>query len=94
MVHISKHIISFLLINFIIFSKCSIITNPVGIPSDSDVDDYIIVMKSEKVRTQQNHQELTIIKDLNEIRYKEKVIFLCPAFFLCKDENDKYFLFM
>ena len=94
MVHISKHIISFLLINFIIYSKCPIITNPVKIPSDSDIDDYIIVMKSEKVTIQTGHKELTIKKDLNEIRYKEKVIFLCPAFFLCKDENDKYFLFM
>ena len=51
-------------------------------------------MKSEKVKTQTNNIELTIRKDINEIKYEEKTIFLCPAFFLCKDENDKYFLFM
>lgn len=93
MVGILNHIISFFLIGFIIFSKFSMLDNPVKINSETDFDDYIIEIKSEKVSTQRNNIELTIRKDINEIKYKEKDIFLCPSFFLCKDEDDALNIF-
>ena len=86
----------FFIINFILLtllSKSQIIQNPIIITDDSNIDDYIINMKSDSVQTSDGIP-LKIIKDENNIIYKNKSFYLNPNIILCKDQSNNYFLFM
>ena len=87
-----SNIIFIIFILFTSFSK-SLITNPVAIKDDSNIDDYIINIEVDSVYTSDGAQR-TIIKDENWIKYKTRYFYLNPNFILCQDESSNYFLFM
>ena len=93
MAYIFKAFIFFLLINLFFVSKFQIITNPMEIIEESDIDDYVIALNSYSVILDESKDELIIQKDPNQIIYEGKSYFLCPSFFLCSDQSNISFLF-
>jgi len=88
MAYIFKAFIFFLLINLFFVSKFQIITNPMEIIEESDIDDYVIALNSYSVILDESKDELIIQKDPNQIIYEGKSYFLCPSFFLCSDQSN------
>ena len=93
MIYKNNILILFVFINFIIFTKEEIIENPIKIEDDSNIDDYIIIMKEQTVITEKDSIGLITLGENNEIKYNGISFFLGPNIFLCKDESNIYFLF-